>query len=255
MYRALLLACLFTANVVGAEAKRDIANIYVGDILPQIAVGGAWSTEIHLMNTRFVDEDQAFTLRFMDETGAAMAVPVVGLGMQTSVSGTVGPRGVAFFELSGGPNTLVGFAVAESTSPGGVAMNAVLTQKVEGRPDFQASVPSTDQFGSNFQFPYRNDGPYTTTIAFVSHDDQPVVLVARDSNGTEICNTTRQMTVGQHVSFLVSDPGWLTCTAGQRGVIEIVPAEGSTGSAIAFLFNDQGAFTTVLPFEIDPDEQ
>jgi hypothetical protein len=62
------------------------------------------------------------------------------------------------------------------------------------------------------------------------------------------------MTLGQHVSFLLSDPAWLPCAADTQGVVEIVPAEGGSGAMIAFLFNDQGAFTTQLPFEIGPDQ-
>lgn len=252
MYRIVLTACLFTAVVLGADRERDIANVYIGDILPQIAVGGAWSTEIQLMNARFDDQAETFTIHFLDESGNPMALPVVGQGMQSSISGVVQPRGALFFELAGGPTTIVGIALAESASVGGVVMNAVLTQKVDGRPDFQASVPSTDRFGSNFQFPFRNDGPYTTTVAFISNSNQTLTAIARDAEGIELCRVGRQMTVGQHVSFLVSDPAWLPCSADRHGVIEIVPANGASGSMIAFLFNDQGAFTTQLPFEISP---
>ena len=256
MHRVILVACLFAAAGMGADGKsqpQDAAKVFIGNILPQIAVGGAWSTEIQLMNARFDDEAESYTIRFLDESGNEMTLPVVGQGMRTSVSGVVQPRGAVFFELAGGPNTLVGIALAESGTSGGVVMNAVLTQKVAGRPDFQASVPSTDRFGTNFQFPYRNDGPYTTTAAFVSNAAQTLTVIARDANGLELCRVGRQMTFGQHVSFLVSDPAWLPCTADRQGVIEIVPAEGGSGTMIAFLFNDQGAFTTQLPFEISPD--
>jgi hypothetical protein len=257
MHRLILIACLFAAAGLGADGKsqpQDAAKIFIGNVLPQIAVGGAWSTEVQVMNSRFDDAAEPFAIRFLDESGNDLALPVVGLGMQTGVSGIVQPRGAAFFELAGGPATLVGFAVAESATLGGVVMNAVLTQKVDGRPDFQASVPSTDRFGTNFQFPYRNDGPYTTTAAFVSSTDQTVTAIARDSNGAELCRVERQMTLGQHVSFLLSDPAWLPCSADTQGVVEIVPAEGASGAMIAFLFNDQGAFTTQLPFEIGPDQ-
>jgi hypothetical protein len=257
MHRMILVACLFAAAGLGADGNpqpQDAAKVFIGNILPQIAVGGAWSTEIQLMNARFDDEAEPFTIRFLDENGDAMALPVVGQGMVTTVSGVVQPRGAAFFELAGGPNTLVGIALAEAGTSGGVVMNAVLTQKVDGRPDFQASVPSTDRFGADFQFPYRNDGPYTTTVAFVSNADQTLTAIARDSAGTELCRVGRQMAFGQHVSFLISDPAWLPCTADTQGVIEIVPAEGGSGTMIAFLFNDQGAFTTQLPFEIVPDQ-
>jgi hypothetical protein len=257
MYRVVLFACLFAAVALGADGKsqpKDAARVFIGDIVPQIAVGGSWSTEIQVMNARFDDAAESFTIRFLDENGNDVALPVVGQGMRTSVSGVVQPRGAVFFELAGGQTTQVGIALAESGTAGGVVMNAVLTQKVAGRPDFQASVPSTDRLGTNFQFPFRNDGPYTTTVAFVSNSNQTLTLIARDADGIELCRVGRQMNVGQHVSFLVADPAWLPCAADRFGVIEIVPAEGGSGTAIAFLFNDQGAFTTQLPFEIAADE-
>lgn len=255
MHRLILLACLFASVVLGADGKQDLAKIFIGDILPQIAVGGAWSTEIQLMNARFDDQAETFIVRFLDENGNPMSLPVVGQGMQSTISGVVQPRGALFFELAGGTTTIVGVALAESGTAGGVVMNAVLTQKVDGRPDFQASVPSTDRFGSNFQFPFRNDGPYTTTVAFVSNSNQTLTAIARDDEGIELCRVGRQMTAGQHVSFLVSDPAWLPCSGDRRGVIEIVPANGASGAMIAFLFNDQGAFTTQLPFEIEAPGQ
>lgn len=257
MYRVLLLGCLFTVLSQGGAVQsqpREAAKIFLGEVLPQIAVGGAWSTQIQVMNARFEDVAEPYTIRFLDEDGQDMLLPVVGQGMVSSVSGVVQPRGAAFIELAGGPTTLIGIALAESPTAGGVVMNAVLTQKIEGRPDFEASVPSTDRLGTNFQFPFRNDGPYTTTLAFFSNMDQTVTAIARDSEGIELCRVDRQLALRQHVAFLASDPDWLPCTADERGVIEIVPGEGGSGSMISFLFNDQGAFTTQLPFEIGQDQ-
>lgn len=252
---ALILAGFLPATrLMGADhapASKDSASIFIGNLIPQVAVGGAWSTELQVMNSSFGDVPVSFTVRFLDETGNDLALPVVGTGMVSSVSGTLQPRGAAFFELSGGPDTLIAVAVAEPAISGGVVMNAVLTQRVEGRPDFQAAIPSTDRFGTNFQFPFRNDGPFTTTVAFLSTADQMVTAIARDVNGSEQCRAVWQMAEGQHESFLISDFERLPCTIDSRGVLEFVPDK--SGVMIGFLFNDSGAFTTQLPFEISPD--
>ncbi len=240
--------------LIGADHRatpRESAAIFIGNVIPQVAVGGAWSTELQVMHSRFDDVPPAYTVRFLDEAGNDLALPVAGKGIVTSVSGTLQPRGAAFFELSGGPNTLVGVAVAESAASGEVVMNAVLTQRVSGRPDFQATLPSTDRFGTNFQFPFRNDGPFTTTVAFLSTANQAVTAIARDVDGNELCRTAWQMAAGQHQAFLVSDFDRLPCTAEARGVLEFVPSQ--SGAMIGFLFNDSGAFTTQLPFEISSD--
>ena len=55
------------------------------------------------------------------------------------------------------------------------------------------------------------------------------------------------MEEGDHTALILSD--FLPCTADRDGLIEITDdVIGVT--AIAFLFNDFGAFTTQLPFEI-----
>jgi hypothetical protein len=110
MHRVILIACLFAAVGLGADdgrRERDLANVFIGDILPQIAVGGAWSTEIQVMNARFDDVAESFTIRFLDESGNAMALPVVGQGMQTSISGIVQPRGVVFLSWPADPVRLL----------------------------------------------------------------------------------------------------------------------------------------------------
>lgn len=256
MFRTVLLLYVLTAAGLAAEsgssASKNQATVFIGDVAPQIAAGAGWSTEIQVMHSRFEDSPESFTIRFFDDNGMDLSIPVVGLGVVTGVSGVLQPRGVAFFELDADPSTPLraGFAVIESTTIGGAVMNAVLTQKVDGRPDFQASVPSLDRNGTNFQFPFRNDGAFTTTVAFVSSVTQSIRAVARGVDGAELCSQTWQMGAGEHESFLASDR--LPCSADIRGVIEIVPDD--SGAAIAFLFNDFGAFTTQLPFEIVPDQ-
>lgn len=254
MYRSVCLWGLFAVISLQAadnsSPSKDAANIFIGSVLAQVAVGAAWSTEIQVMHSRFNDIPETFTVRFHNEAGQDLALPVVGIGTVTSVSGVLQPRGVTFFQLEGGATTKVGFASIETILPGGATMNAILTQRIEGRPDFQASVPSMDVAGTNFQFPFRNDGAFTTTMALVSRADQLVTSIARDVNGVELCRTTWEMNAGEHISLLISD--LLPCTADARGVLEVVPDEG--GTMIAFLFNDFGAFTTQLPFEIVADE-
>lgn len=257
MFRIALLICLCATAGLPAEnlspQPKNQAAIFIGDLLPQIAVGSGWSTEIQVMHSLFEDVDQSFTIKFFDNSGNPLSVPVKELGRSVpGVSGALQPRGATFFVLEADPGAtlLQGYAVIESTTAGGATMNAVLTQKVEGRPDFQASIPGLDQRGTNFQFPFRNDGASTTTVAFVSSTAQIITAVVRTADGQERCRQTWQMAAGQHEAFLVSDR--LPCSADTRGVVEIVPAD--SGAMIAFLFNDSGAFTTQLPFEIAKDQ-
>ena len=255
MFRIILLLYLCTAAALWAEdpssESKNLPAVFIGNVLPQIAAGSGWSTEIQVMHSRFVDLPEAFTISFFDNDGNSLSMPVAGLGNVTGVSGVLQARGAAFFvlEADSGAPLRDGYAMIESTTAGGATMNAVLTQRVDGRPDFQASIPSLDREGRNFQFPFRNDGVSTTTIGFVSSVNQTITAVARDVDGSELCFQEWQMQAGEHVAFLVSDR--LPCSADRRGVMEIV---ADKGVAIAFLFNDSGAFTTQLPFEILLDE-
>lgn len=241
VYIALAL-CLSAAE----PTPRESGSFDTGELLPQIAAGGAWSTDIQLMHAHDVDIPQAFTLEFFNSNGTPLQMPVVGQGMQSVVVGILQPRGSTVIRLAGGANTLTGYAVLDTTQFRGVVMNAVLTQQVAGRPDFQASVPGLDDFQTDIQFPFRNDGPYTTTLAFVSGAGQTVTAIARGENGAEMCRSTWTATDGQHAGILLTDR--LSCTAGNRGVVQIVPQYW--GGAIAFLFHDSGAFTTQLPYDI-----
>lgn len=243
------IAILLAAGVLataGEPKPRASGDFGAGKVLPQVVAGGAWSTDIQLMHAHDEDIPQPWTLQFFGSNGAPLNMPVQGLGQTSVVVGVLPARGATLLRLTGGATTLAGYAVLSTTDFRGVVMNAVLTQKVPGRPDFQASVPGLDDFGYDFQFPFRNDGPYTTTFAFVSGNGQQVTAIARNEDGVEMCRSTWNAEDGEHAGILLTDR--LPCTAGVRGVMEIIPQWW--GSLIAFLFNDDGAFTTQLPYEI-----
>lgn len=249
----LILALVLVGSLFGADNKRESGNIPQGDVLPQVVAGGAWSTDIQLMHAHDEDFSQPFTIRFFGSTGLPLMMPVVGQGMTSVVMGFLQPRGSTLIQLAGGSATIAGYAILDTIEFRGVTMTAVLTQKVAGRPDFQASIPGLSQLGKNFQFPFRNDGPYTTTLAFVANalffvavDRQSVLAIARDEQGIEMCRNTWTALDGSHEAFLLSDR--LPCSAGRRGVAEVIPS--FAGTMIVFLFNDAGAFTTQLPYEI-----
>lgn len=242
----LILGLVLASSLFAADEAKEAVSIPDGVVIPQIAAGGAWSTDIQVMHADTRDIPLAFTVRFFDDFGSPLALPVVGVGMTAGVTGVVAARSSRLIEISGGQNTLSGYAVLDA--PGAVtAMNAVLTQKVQGRPDFQASIPALSVLQRDIQFPFRNDGPYTTTVAAVGGSNQTITAVARDESGNAMCSITYASPANSHAGNLLTD--LLPCTEGQRGAVQVT-ASGTGGALIAFLFNDSGAFTTQIPYEI-----
>lgn len=243
MHRAALF--LLALPLFAADNLKEAVSIQIGIVLPQIAAGGAWSTDIQVMHAGTVDLPIGFNLQFYDDFGQPLSVVVTGVGQTTGVTGVVAARASRLIEVRGGAMTLSGYAVLETE--GTAVMNAVLTQKVEGRPDFQASVPGISPLMKDIQIPFRNDGPYTTTVALYGASAQNVLVIARDESGAEMCRLSYSSPEDSHAGYLLTD--LLPCTDGQRGAVQFV-ASGLGGAGIAFLFNDSGAFTTQIPYQI-----
>lgn len=243
----LILALVLAGSLFGADEQKEIVTLPIGLVLPQIVAGGAWSTDIQVMHADVKDVPVGFNLHFFGADGLAMNLPVVGLGMVSVVPGVVQARTAILIQIEGGEETLSGYAILGIGAGAVAVMNAVLTQKIPGRPDFQASVPGLSAFMTDIQFPFRNDGPYTTTLALLGMSDQSVTAIARGENGSELCRTTYDSVAFEHGAGLLTD--LLPCTDGTRGAVQFT-ADGLGGSLIAFLFNDFGAFTTQIPYEI-----
>lgn len=241
----LALVLLLAVPLFAADEAKEAVSIPLGIVLPQIAAGGAWSTDIQVMHAGTQNIPIGFNLRFYGDDGNPLALPVEGLGMASIVAGAVQARGQRIIRLSGGDATLAGYALIEA-APQTVAISAVLTQKVDGRPDFQASITGQTGLSKDLQFPFRNDGPYTTTLAVVGVFDQDVTAIARDDEGIELCRDEYFASGPGHGANLLT--ALLPCADGRTGTVQIL---SDTGFAlIAFLFNDSGAFTTQIPYEI-----
>lgn len=241
---AALLLCCCVQLVAGA-------GVYVGDVVPHIAAGGSWRTELQIMHSNWRDVPERFTASFYGQDGKPLTLRVDELNADVAeVSEMLQPRGVRFLTLTGGAEVKVGYVVVNATTPRAATVTAIVTQTIPDRPDFQAAFVSLDQLGTNFQLPFRNDGPYTTTVAFVSLAEQDVLLIARAENGAELCRVTLQAGGMTQQALIVREA--LLCSDDRRGVLEIVPAPDKAVAPVAFLFNDTGAFLIQQPLEIVP---
>lgn len=271
-------------------------------LLPIIVQGGAWETEIEIRNSS-KSEDASYKLIFRSDDSRGLHVRGGGLdGWVKRIEGSLKPLSVHTYTLSREhSNTTIeaeALIVRQKASqlprnehgeivPGRdpywrALISALITQHVVGRPPFQALlIPKTlrSNMGSNggrggddpsYSYRYRNDGPYTTAMAFGSLlgretesftnlDDghnQSLYYLARayDEEGNQICSNG--FAPGWNIAgrdanktFLVRD--LLPCTAGRKGFINFsansnpsslsLPLAGFVSFQV-LVFHDQGPF-------------
>jgi len=251
---AVVLGVALCSTLAAAKIEqRNTGAIEEGGVLTQVAQGGGWGTELQVVNTDDEGRQIPYTITFFRNGGQPMNVTVfdangMSLGTGNMLAGISAYPGADFFFLPNMGELNAGYAVIEASDFRVVMVNAVLTQSVPGRPDFQASVPSLDRAMDRMRFAFRNTPPYTTTLALASSfTDTGVIAIARDSEGMEMCRNEFSMKEGDHMAVILRD--FLPCTAGKAGLVEII-SDFIGISGIAFLFNDAGAFTTQLPFQV-----
>ena len=235
------------------QISNSSGSIPEGTVLAQVVQGGEYSTELQVVNTDDESRPIPYTISFFKNGGLPMFVRVLDhngndTGTKSIIAGVVNYPGVDFYTLPSGGTQSAGYAVIEASDFRAVMVNSVLTRHVPGIPDFQASVPSLNYGIDLARFPFKNSRSYITTLAIAStFSNSNLTVIARDRNGVELCRNNLELEEGAHIAVYLSQ--FLPCTDGIDGLIEL--ADDRFGvTAIAFLFNPYGAFTTQLPFEI-----
>lgn len=245
-----LICAPWLAAADNSPTERAAGGISGGTVVPQIAVGGAWETEFQVTNLE--NTPQSYTLSFHNSDGSPLPIQLLnlaGMSMGTHSVYTVAiqPGATQFWRAPGESTVVAGYAALATMEAEAVAVQAVLTQRVDERPPFQASVPGLQIAQDLVRVPFRNDGAFTTTAAYVSQAQQTATLRALDENGVELCRLGLGLASSQHGAFILRD--LLPCVNGRNGTFEV--ATDSAGlTMIAFLFHDAGPFTTQVPYDV-----
>ncbi len=240
----LLASALPGAAADSAGAKN--AFVLPGDtIIPQIANGGG----SFFMTFEFMgitDSAATVTLAFFDSAGNAMSVPYIQDGVEltaTTLIETVGLKGIEFARTKLDAETVqTGYARVSSAPENAVAVSASFNQVVADRPLFRAFIPLDSVLHSAFFVPAINSGTQTASMAIVSLLEQDVAVVARNTNGVELCRVDQQFNGGQHMAFLVRDQ--LPCTAGINAIVEVAAGDENGLAGFGLTAEDSGAFST-----------
>jgi len=120
---------IYTSSLVVQEAGPNVSGTVFA--LPQLAFGGGWYTAMYFTNT--TDAPAIMGVKFYGPNGAALSVPLVGVGPVSSQVITLAPKATTVMEAPNTGDLQQGWA--EATLPTGVTGYGVFRQTVAGRPD------------------------------------------------------------------------------------------------------------------------
>ena len=256
---------------------RDDEYITTCKSLNIIVQGGAWSTEIEIRNTHSTKES-AYELLIRSDDPRGLYVRGPGIeGWTKTIEGRLPPRGVHSYDLDREDVTATIQAEVLVIHPKYEDGNwnvedprllsrvrSLITQYVPGRPPFQQNLSARWFFNNrslhNVLIPYRDDGPYTTAVAYTSllgidKETRDSVFYgwarywvqAYDEQGKSLCGQDiwAPSLEDRKKTFLVNT--LLPCTKGRKGYLTFSHT-GIHGQKYGFagisvlVFHDQGAF-------------
>ena len=236
------------------------------EIVPQIAFGtapgGTWKTTVILVN-RSLSVGGNVQLDFYDQQGAPRPTPANGVTAATHLV-NLPPGGAARVVVEDDAAALaVGWL--RMTPPAQVALSgqAILRQKVAGRPDFETVVPfagapdavqclvpfNPAATSATMLYPFDNTAEFASSIALANYGTSSlsITVEAVDEGGVSMLSTQVQLNAGKHMAFRTDEQ--FPILVGRKGVLRITAPKYSLGVQ-AFLFNAGGAFTTILPIQM-----
>jgi hypothetical protein len=144
------------------DQSADAATKYV----PQIVDGAGWSSSIVLTNKSSLRTIRA-VVTFLGENGRALDLDIAGRGRTSGFAVTVRPYELVAIDTSG-LSSSVAAGWAQIDTEDDLTGMAVLRQRVEGRPDFEASTQIADAAYISGLMPFDNTQGYTTGLAFAN---------------------------------------------------------------------------------------
>ena len=246
-----LFSSLLTAAVdptVGCNPKATFA------VFPQMAVGGGWKTEIHVVNPT-PTAHAYIRLQYFDDLSRPLTVMDNSFagGLQTLSDLAVEPHQHRVVSLTGGATTQQGYVLAHYCNAN---LRLIYSSFTNGHLS-EAIVPALVTAMNGYGIPYDNTGGKSTGIALVNSDLLKPLdyrAVVYHENGTQAENNLYSLAQGQHTSFdLVSH---FPETSGRMGTIAFYVVTSSVSSSqLSFTglrFTPGGAFTGIDPVSIIP---
>jgi len=242
-------------------------GLFGGDILPQFASGGGWTTQVVLVNPTAAEE--AGTISFIDQTGAPSSIASEngsGAGfnyriaaksawrLRTSNAGALHSGSVRIRSSNGVDDIPAGFLIfsfqagSVTVSAAGVPPTGPATATrlfVEASGQFVSGQPGSLQTGIAIS----NAG--STDPVHVSFD-----LTALDGTSTGVLGALDIPAGGQSAKFLYEIPGFAALPASFQGVLRISsPSTPISVTGIRGRYNERGDFLLTTVPAVNENDQ
>lgn len=235
---AMVLMAIFAYG----ESPRKVNISSLDDVIPQLVVGGGWSTSITLVN---IDEGAvSVPIKYFDGNGQ----PWVPRGLPTAPI-NIPAKGTVTINTAEDGDLQQGWAQLDFPCCPDVSGYAIFKQRVAGRPDLEAVVPLADSYSQRSVLMFDNTNGYSTGIALVNTDSfttATVTVAIRDEAGQRI--HLDQFTMPKQSKQVFSMPDRFAPSTGRRGSIEFTASPGRI-SVLGLRFNPGGAFTSIHALE------
>ena len=202
-----------------------IGNSSAPKVLPHFAAGGSFVSDFYVVNSG--NATATFTIAFHDDNGNLEAIPFLGLGSLTELSGSLPPGGSTFYE-AGTPQGTLQSGSALITSDPGITVQALFRRLGSDGSYYEAAVPAATG-STQIQIPFDDttfsaDGAQIYTGLAVANLNTSgasnLSCTASDSNGNAIPNAIPAQTLnplghwaGYLFTALVGERGTLDCTS------------------------------------------
>ena len=254
------LSVLLTGVMVGQQiAPNDshatfpapkFGSVDTGKTLPHFAAGGdAWRTEFEIFSLE--DVPVPFRMEVFDGTGQRQPLELFdldgrSLGTKDVWTGTAEVGTLRLQTATAGP-IRQGYIVFDTPGGSDLAVNAVITNIVGNVPQFRTSVPALGRFQDHIRLAFSNARGFFSGVAYKAEATQSLTIIARRSDGSEICRKTKQIEDNHYEAFLLRDE--MPCTDGQEGLIELI-SDFVGIVAIGLNFDSSLRMWTSLPYEV-----
>ncbi len=186
--------------------------------IPHIANGGGWKTTFLIVNTSA--QAAQYTLRFWDENGNALTLPLGSDGTVPSVAGTLQAGGIRIIETTNIGSLVTGWAELTGLT-GAIGGTAIFALQSPHQSDSEAAVPFSTAASTHLFMPYDYSPGYSTAIALTNNGQSQATVTATftDDDGNVLGSGQIIVPAHGHKSAVLLDV--LHAIAGTRGSVSL----------------------------------
>lgn len=226
-----------TGSGGGSGPSAAVVSQFVGG-------GGEWDTSLYLTNLGNAPED--FTVAFHDGFGAPKQMPIDGMGMVSSLTGTLDGGATRVFQTGPASTLQQGWALITPGTPGSQRLSgfAIFRQQPLDGPPSEAIVPFAGPEVKRYLLVYDNSPGFATGVALANpNPDTELTVTAetRDEAGQRLSIEAFIIPPNGQLVFVLSQR--LPDTAGRRG--SVLFSSSPLGFAgLGLRFSSTGTFTS-----------